>query len=135
MSDNLNIQKRNTVLYSNEIKKKEILKKDETQTFSQAVMDSLKEAETSVKEEVKISAHAKKRILGRDINMDAGTMNALNQVLEIAKDKGARNTLAMLGNQAYILSVRDRTLVTVMNGEEMSKHFFTNIDSVYIKEE
>jgi hypothetical protein len=39
----------------------------------------------------------------------------------------------MFGSDAFILSVKDKTIVTAMKEEEMESRFFTNIDSVYIK--
>jgi flagellar operon protein len=65
--------------------------------------------------------------------MSQKRLDTLGEVADEAGKKGAKNTLAMFGTDAFILSVKDKTIVTAMKEEEMESRFFTNIDSVYIK--
>ncbi len=84
---------------------------------------------------VKISSHAQKRIQSREITVDETTLKTLDQVLALGTEKGSRSTLVMAKNQAFILSIKDRTLVTALKKEEMDQYYFTNIDSVFISTE
>ncbi|HOO34329.1 MAG TPA: TIGR02530 family flagellar biosynthesis protein [Thermotogota bacterium] len=126
------INPRATPLYGDNVQKR-VLKKEKTeevQSFQQIVSEL---QEQTVEEKVKLSSHAKERIKTRQIEMDEKRLESLGEVAREAKDKGARNTLAMFGKDAFILSVKDKTVVTAMKEEEMESRFFTNIDSVYIK--
>ncbi len=127
MSENL-INPRSTPLYGQTVQKqtKKIQKVEDSANFTRIVQDSLKEG-------LKVSSHAQERIEARNIEMNPKRLETLTQVANQAKSKGARNTLAMFGPDAFILSVKDKTVVTAMKKEEMESRFFTNIDSVYIK--
>jgi flagellar operon protein len=133
MSGNGNlINPRATPLYGNNVQKRPLKKEklEESQNFQQLVSDLQVQTE---KEEVRLSSHAQERIKTRKIEMDDERLETLGEVAKEAKSKGAKNTLAMFGKDAFILSVKDKTVVTAMKEEEMESRFFTNIDSVYIK--
>ncbi|MFP4461884.1 MAG: TIGR02530 family flagellar biosynthesis protein [Thermotogota bacterium] len=130
MSQNL-INPRSTPLYGQNIQKqtKKIQKNVDQQDFNKLVqeLNQLKQ------EGLKVSSHAQERIRTRNIEMDQKRLDTLGEVADEAGKKGAKNTLAMFGKDAFILSVKDKTIVTAMKEEEMESRFFTNIDSVYIK--
>jgi len=130
MSSNL-INPRSTPLYSQEIQKqaKRIQKGVDQQDFNRIVQE-LNQLQSK---ELKLSSHAQERIRTRQIEMNQKKMDTLGEVADEAGKKGAKNTLAMVGTDAFILSVKDKTIVTAMKEEEMESRFFTNIDSVYIK--
>jgi len=133
MGDNGNlINPRTTPLYGQNLQKRTLKKEkaEEAQNFQQIVSDFQSQHEAEV---VKLSFHAQERIKARKIEMNEKRLESLGEVAKEAKDKGAKNTLAMLGTDAFILSVKDKTIVTAMKEEEMESRFFTNIDSVYIK--
>jgi len=130
MSSNL-INPRSTPLYTQEIQKqvKRLQKGVDPQEFNRIVQE-LNQLQTK---ELKLSSHAQERIRTRQIEMNQKKMDTLGEVADEADKKGAKNTLAMVGTDAFILSVKDKTIVTAMKEEEMESRFFTNIDSVYIK--
>jgi len=140
MADDLNVNKRTSPIYSNPLLQGQRLKKNtveggqdfSNQDFSNVVKKIQLEISEKAGEGIRISAHARKRIDGREIHFDSKTAQTLDNVLNLARDKGSKNTLAMIDNQAFLLSVRDRTLITAMSNEEMQSRFFTNVDSVYI---
>jgi len=131
MSDGL-VKGRATPLYGNQLNNRQKVKKDSSneKAFQQLVRDMQTRTED---ETVKVSSHAQSRIENRKIEMNPDRMTTLNEVLTQAKDKGAKSTLAVFGEDAFILSVKDRTVVTALKENEMESRFFTNIDSVYIK--
>ncbi len=130
MSSNL-INPRSTPLYGQEIQKqaKRIQKAVDQSDFSRLVQ----ELHQRQSEGLKVSSHAQERIKTRNIELNQTKLDSLGEVADEAGKKGAKNTLAMIGTDAFILSVKDKTIVTAMKEEEMESRFFTNIDSVYIK--
>lgn len=78
---------------------------------------------------VKFSAHAQSRLIGRDINLSDSDVNRLQSAVKIADEKGANESLILLNNNAFIVSVPNRTVITVVNHNEMADKIITNIDS------
>lgn len=132
MSDGLHINSRPLPIYGNSTYNTPQSKITGNEESFSKIVESIR----SEKDDgVKISSHAQKRILSRKIEIDEKLMKNLDNVLEIAERKGAKSTLAMLGENSFILSVRDRTVVTVVDNKDMESRFFTNIDSVYVEEQ
>ncbi len=125
--NNLNVNNRPLPIYGPSKRQQAVQTRPEGQTFQQMVQQM-----GGTDPQIKVSAHAQKRIESRQIDFDPTTLKTLEQVLDVAKTKGSSKTLVMLGNTAYLLSVKDRTLVTAMDSQEMNEHFFTQIDSVYV---
>lgn len=82
------------------------------------------------KSEVKISAHAKQRMDERNIKLDSGDMKVLQEAMDVLDKKGSRESLVMYKDYAFIASIRNRTIITSMNGNEVD--VVTNIDSTMI---
>ncbi len=53
----------------------------------------------------------------------------IGQAIDKAAAKGSRNTLLITDQSALIVSVKDKTVVTVMDKSNMKENVFTNIDS------
>lgn len=86
------------------------------------------------KEKLSFSKHAQKRINSRAIPVTKAELDKLNNGVEKARDKGARDSLVMVNNVAYIVSVENNTVVTAVYEESMDDNVFTNIDSaVFMK--
>ncbi|SIQ63339.1 TIGR02530 family flagellar biosynthesis protein [Halanaerobium kushneri] len=86
------------------------------------------------KEKLSFSKHAQKRINSRAIPVTKAEIDKLNNGVEKARDKGARDSLVMVNNVAYIVSVENNTVVTAVDEESMDDNVFTNIDSaVFMK--
>ena len=83
--------------------------------------------------EVVFSKHASERIRERNIDVDAEVTDKLNQASEQAKDKGLKNVLVMIDNQAFILSTQNNKVVTALNSKDLKENIFTNIDGAVIK--
>lgn len=85
-------------------------------------------------EKLSFSKHAQKRINSRSIPVSKAELDKLNSGVEKARDKGARDSLVMVNNVAYIVSVENNTVVTAVDEESMEDNVFTNIDSaVFMK--
>jgi flagellar operon protein len=81
---------------------------------------------------LKFSAHAKERLNFRNINLSADDLNRMNGAVDKAAAKGARQSLLVMDNQAFIVSVPNRTVITAMDSGSMKENVFTNIDSAVI---
>ncbi len=84
------------------------------------------------KEELKFSAHASSRLKSRGIEVTPETMGKIEKAVEGAEGKGARDTLVMVKDMAFIVNIPNRTIITAMDGESVKDNIFTNIDSTVI---
>jgi flagellar operon protein len=82
--------------------------------------------------EVKFSSHAATRMKSRSIEMTPEMMGKLQKAVDGAAGKGARDSLILLKNYAFIVNIPNRTVVTAMDGEGMKENIFTNIDSAVV---
>lgn len=81
---------------------------------------------------LKFSNHAIERIQNRGIQFQPGDMQKLTTAVEKASDKGSKNALVLLGENAFVVSVKNKTVVTAMDKSLMKENVFTNIDSTII---
>ena len=81
---------------------------------------------------VRFSGHALERLRKRGIVVDDATLARLNGGVQRAAAKGSRDSLVLLDDTAYVVSVRNRTVVTAVDREHMREQVFTNIDSAVI---
>ncbi len=79
-----------------------------------------------------ISHHADQRMKSRGIEMSTTLMNRLENAVEKAGSKGSKDALVILDNLAFVVSVKNRTVITAMDEESMRNNVFTNIDSAII---
>ena len=87
---------------------------------------------TKASEGVKFSNHALERLTTRGITIRPDEMERLNEAVEKAAQKGSKETLVLMGDNALIVSVKNKTVVTAMDREAMRDNVFTNIDSTVI---
>jgi len=81
---------------------------------------------------LKFSAHAQKRLAARNINLTEKEFEKVQAGVNKAADKGARESLILVDNLAFVVSVKNRTVITAIDGENMKENVFTNIDSAVI---
>lgn len=93
--------------------------------FQKVLQDSIKS-----KGNVKISAHAEQRMLERDIKLQDADMELINQAMNSLEKKGARESLMLYKDIAFIASVNNRTIITALQEKEMD--VVTNIDSAIV---
>jgi flagellar operon protein len=83
-------------------------------------------------DELKFSAHAQSRLKSRNLSMTPQVMEKLNKAVSGAASKGAKDSLILMPNMAFIVNIPNRTVVTAMDGESIRDNVFTNIDSTVI---
>ncbi len=90
------------------------------------------EKELEKSQALKFSAHAEKRLKERNIVLASEDLVKIDKAVKQAEAKGARESLIIYGDLALITSVRNKTVVTAMDGSSSEDHVFTNIDSAVI---
>ncbi|HNY12198.1 MAG TPA: TIGR02530 family flagellar biosynthesis protein [Candidatus Wallbacteria bacterium] len=98
-----------------------------SKSFGEILSDVLKQGS-----KVEFSAHASKRLQSRGINLDKADYERLNAAYDKLAGKGARDSLVMLDDKAFLMSVKNKTVVTVLDKNDMLNNVFTNIDSAVI---
>ncbi len=82
-------------------------------------------------EDVKFSKHANQRLESRNINLSQEQMSRLNQGVSKARDKSINESLVMMDDLAFIVNIKNNTVVTALESSEES-NVFTNIDGAVI---
>lgn len=82
--------------------------------------------------EIRFSAHAMQRIEERQMAVSAAELSRLEDGMRAVDAKGAQNALILVDETAFIVSVKNRTVVTAIDQATQTKPVFTNIDSVAI---
>jgi len=81
---------------------------------------------------LKFSNHAIDRMQARGIRFSQDEMTKIESAVNKAASKGAKDTLLLTDNNALIVSVKDKTVVTVMDKTQLKDNVFTNIDSTVV---
>lgn len=81
---------------------------------------------------VKFSQHAQERLKARGINLTETDMKKLAGAVESVAQKGGKDSLVLMGDAAFVVSVKNRTVVTAMDKSQMAGNVFTNIDSAVV---
>ena len=82
--------------------------------------------------QVTFSKHARERLEERKITLDEADKLQLERAVAKAEEKGAQDALVLLRDLAFIVYIKNKTVVTAMTGERLHENVFTNIDSAVI---
>jgi flagellar operon protein len=96
-------------------------------SFDQVLTDRLQSTE-----KIKFSKHAESRMASRGIELNRDDLERLDRAVKLADEKGARDSLVMINNTALVVSVKNNTVVTVVDKDNVTGNVFTNIDSAVI---
>lgn len=81
---------------------------------------------------IEFSKHAKERLMARNINLSQDDIDKLQKGVKKAESKGAQDSLILVDDVAYIVSVKNNKVVTAIDGNNMKEKVFTNIDSTVL---
>ena len=81
---------------------------------------------------VRFSAHAIRRMDERNITLSHDDLERLNTGVERAKEKGSNDSIVLMDEMAYIVSIKNQIVITALTKEMSKENVFTNIDSVAI---
>lgn len=81
---------------------------------------------------VKFSNHAVERMVSRGIRFSPQDLERINEAVGRAQAKGSKDSLILMNDSALIVSVKNKTVVTVMDKAALKENVFTNIDSTIV---
>jgi flagellar operon protein len=87
---------------------------------------------SSSTEALKFSNHAIERMRSRGIAFQPEEMQKIESAVARAAAKGSKDSLILSGDNALIVSVKNKTVVTVVDRAAMKDNVFTNIDSTVV---
>lgn len=85
-------------------------------------------------QEVKLSAHAEKRLEQRSIEFAPARAQQLADAVNKAAEKGSKESLIMMDKVALVVSITNRTVITAIDEDSLKDDVITNIDSAMILE-
>lgn len=83
-------------------------------------------------QQIRFSKHAALRLQNRQIELKPQDLVRLSQAVDQAASKGARDSLILMNQAAFIVNVPNRMVVTAVDGGSLKQNVFTNIDSAVI---
>ncbi|UXR64266.1 hypothetical protein EZJ49_14455 [Bdellovibrio bacteriovorus] len=83
-------------------------------------------------EGIKFSNHAIERMRTRGISYSPEDLTRISEAVTRAAAKGSKDSLILMDNSALIVSVKNNTIVTVMDKNALKENVFTNIDSTVV---
>lgn len=88
--------------------------------------------QTIAQSDVKFSQHAVQRMKERGIEVTQELIHRINQGMSKAQAKGAKESLFLIDDHAFVISVKNQTVITAMEREDMQEQMVTNIDSAVL---
>lgn len=103
-------------------------KADKTQgTFRDMFSQQLAESR-----DVVLSKHAQARLHSRGIELNDSQLQKIADAIDKAGQKGARETLVLSDEAAYVVSIENRTVITAFDRNNLREGVVTSIDSAVI---
>lgn len=100
---------------------------NENSPFAQELRNQLRTRE------VEFSNHAIRRLESRQIDVSENDkMERLNRGVELAAEKGSEESLILVDSTAFVVSVKNNTVITTVSADDLKGNIFTNIDSTVI---
>ena len=84
------------------------------------------------KSEIKFSKHAELRLQSRNISLTQAQKDKMKEAVARAESKGVKDSLVLMDNLAFVVNVRNKTVITAANSNELKENVFTNIDGAVI---
>ena len=82
--------------------------------------------------ELKFSKHADARLNERHINLTTEQLQRLNDGARKASEKGIGESLMIMDDLAFIVNIKNSTVVTAIDSKASEENIFTNIDGAVI---
>ena len=79
-------------------------------------------------EEVSFSKHAAMRTQQRNINLTSADVEKLGEACSRASQKGIKEALVVMNESAFIVNAPNKTVITVVDKNEMKENVVTHID-------
>lgn len=79
---------------------------------------------------LKFSAHAQKRMESRNITINSDEMKKIEESVAKLRNKGCQDSVVLSQDRAYVISIKNNTVVTIVDEGSLKDSVFTNIDSM-----
>lgn len=127
MGNNFQIPKQTPLKPINKQAKTQVQRQiDKDVSFNNLLQQKLKNSA------LKFSAHAQKRLTTNGVSMNDNQMLKLEQAVAKAEQKGCKESLIVINDMAFVVSVNNKTVITAVDQGRMKDNVFTNIDSAVI---
>lgn len=83
-------------------------------------------------DKLRFSAHALERMAQRGIKLSPQEMERVQRAVKTAAGKGSRSSLVLLDENAFVVSIANRTVITALQGDALKDQVVTEIDSAVI---
>ncbi|WMJ88444.1 TIGR02530 family flagellar biosynthesis protein [Anaerocolumna sp. MB42-C2] len=93
-------------------------------------LDLLEKQQAVETGKLKFSKHANDRLTSRKIDLSEEQLERLNTGAKKAQEKGINESLVLVDNIAFIVNIKNKTVVTAVNDSD--DKVFTNIDGAII---
>ena len=113
----------------------EIANRNQTAKAKESDNTSFKEMfskELASSHNIAFSRHAHERMHSRGLELSDEKLNSIAGAIDKADAKGSRETLVLSDDAAFVVSVPNRTVITVFDRENLREGVVTAIDSAVI---
>lgn len=107
------------------------IKNSKSDSFGELLKDEIQK-KSNKEVDFTISNHAAKRLKERNIMLSKKDMETINKGIDMAKEKGSKDSVILYKNMALVTSIKNRTIITAVDRESSKENIFTNIDSVIL---
>lgn len=80
-------------------------------------------------DKLKFSSHAQSRLNSRELSLSDSDYTRLENAVSKAEAKGANESLVIMDNKAFIVSIPNKTVITALDQNQLNSQVVTNIDS------
>lgn len=81
---------------------------------------------------LRFSKHAVNRVAQRELALSPNELARLKEGVRIADEKGLKDTLILIDRTAFIVNVKNNTVITAVHNTDLKGNVFTNIDGTVI---
>lgn len=81
---------------------------------------------------LRLSRHAEARLVSRGVVLDGPERESLDRAVSELERKGAKKSLILTRDHAWIVGIQKKTVITVLSREEALRQVFTDLDSMVV---
>lgn len=115
-------------LESKLINRSQLYKKETNYKDFGQVLDKVKKEQG----DIVFSKHALSRIENRNVKITNFELEKLKYAIDKADNKGVNEALIIVGDKAFIASIKNKTIITTLSKDNIKDNVFTNIDGAVI---
>jgi flagellar operon protein len=105
---------------------------DEIEKSGEKSFKEMFSQELATDRSLSFSKHAHQRLYSRGITITEEKLNAIADAVDKAEEKGSRETLILSDETAFVVSIKNRTVITAFDKENLREGVVTSIDSAVV---